>query len=224
MAKPQKKTKAPEPMPPAYDDTLVGYARVSTAEQSLQMQIDALIRAGVDPDHIHTEKVSGVSSRRPGRDLALKDCRTGDTFVVWKLDRVGRDISDLHGFIIGLDKRGINFRSLTESIDTKTPIGKLYLALLAAFAQFERDQIQERTKAGVKRAREAGKQFGQPPKVTEKNRVSIERAIHKGLTVKEVAKAHRISESCLRLWYSRADLDEIRAKGPRDRMPTRKTQ
>lgn len=144
MAKLPKTKKAPAEAPTTYDDTLVGYARVSTAEQSLQMQIDALIRAGV--------------------------------------------------------------------------------ALLAAFAQFERDQIQERTKAGVKRAREAGKQFGQPPKVTEKNRVSIERAIHKGLTVKEVAKAHRISESCLRLWYSRADLNDIRDKGPRSFMPTRKPQ
>lgn len=196
------------------DPTLIGYARVSTIEQNLDMQIAALTRAGVHPDHIHVEQVSGVSSKRPGRDLALKDARPGDTFVVWKLDRVGRSLLDLYTFVMDLDREGIAFRSLTESIDTKTPIGKFSLAVLAAAAQFERDQIQERTREGVRRAKECGKVFGQPPKVTDANRMEIEQAIHAGERIADIAERHGMSEGCLRTWYPRAILEQIRRSGP----------
>lgn len=220
MAKPPKKQPPAEPA--IYDETLVGYARVSTAEQSMDMQVAALIRAGVNPDHIHKETVSGVSAKRPGRDLALKDCRRGDTLVAWKLDRVGRSAVDMHNFMAELERRGVAFRSLTESIDTKTAFGKLYLALLAAFAQFERDVIQERTKAGVARARERGQEFGQPPKVTEKNHRAIEKRIHEGVALDQVAKEFEMSLSCLRMWYYGDILETVRKSGPLKQRPPRK--
>lgn len=201
------------------DSTLIGYARVSTAEQNLDMQIAALERAGVHRDHIHVESVSGVASKRPGRDLAVKDARPGDTFVVWKLDRVGRSFVDLYTFVTDLEKRGVGFRSLTEYIDTKTPIGRFALAMLAASAQFERDQIQERTKTGVARAKERGKRFGQPPKVHERNHKKIEAMIHSGADLRKIAKQFGMSLGCLRSWYDRHDLEEIRASGPREHPP-----
>lgn len=201
---------------------LIGYARVSTDEQNLDMQIAALERAGVHRDHIHTEKVSGVAARRPGRDLALKDCRAGDTFVVWKLDRVGRSLLDLLHFVQKLESRGIAFRSLQDSIDTKTPAGRVMFAMLGAFAQFERDLIAERTRAGVARARERGQHFGQPAKVTEANRLEIETAIHNGERIADIAARHGMSEGCLRTWYPRAVLEEIRRSGPLAERPKQK--
>lgn len=201
---------------------LIGYARVSTDEQNLDMQITALERAGVHRDHIHTEQVSGVASRRPGRDLALMDCRRGDTFVVWRLDRVGRSLLDLLHFVQRLDERGIKFRSLQDSIDTSTPAGRVMFAMLGAFAQFERDLIAERTRAGVARARERGQRFGQPAKVTEDNRLAIEQAIHAGEPMPEIAKRHGMSEGCLRTWYPRAVLEQIREHGPLPERPKQK--
>jgi DNA invertase Pin-like site-specific DNA recombinase len=167
---------------------LIVYARVSTAEQNLDMQIAALERAGVHRDHIHVEKVSGVSAARPGRDLALKDARAGDTLVVWKLDRVGR----------------------------------LVFALMAALAQFERDLTQERSREGVRRAKAAGKVFGQPPKVHAGNHRQIEAELHKGRSPRDVAKKFGMSTGCLRTWYDRNDLAEIRKSGPRDHLPVQK--
>lgn len=201
---------------------LIGYARVSTAEQNLDMQIAALERAGVHRDHIHVEKVSGVSAARPGRDLALKDAMAGDTLVVWKLDRVGRDLLDLFEFMRGLEARNIGFRSLTETIDTTTPIGRLVFALMAALAQFERDLTQERSREGVRRAKAAGKVFGQPPKVHAGNHRQIEAELHKGRSPRDVAKKFGMSTGCLRTWYDRNDLAEIRKSKPRDHLPVQK--
>lgn len=197
------------------EPTLTGYARVSTAEQSLDLQINALVRAGVSPDAIYTEKVSGVSSRRPGRDVALKRCRAGDTFVVWKLDRVGRSLMDLLQFVQRLEDRGIKFRSLQDNIDTATPAGRMMLAMLGAMAQFERDLIAERTKAGVRAAMERGVKFGQPSKMTKAVRAEFERRWKAGETVSQIAQATKISEPTYRRYYPRAVLDKLRGRPPR---------
>lgn len=201
---------------------LIGYARVSTEEQNLDMQVAALEKAGVHRDHIHVEKVSGVAKRRPGRDLAVKDMREGDTLVVWKLDRVGRNLRDLLAFLDMLEERGIGFRSLQDSIDTSTPAGRVMLAMLGAFAQFERDLISERTRAGVRQAKADGKKFGQPPKVTPENHVAIERAIHKGEPLTSIAKRYKMSVGCLRTWYPRPVLDWVREHGPLAEPPKQK--
>lgn len=192
----------------------MGYARVSTEDQNLDMQIAALERAGVHPDHIHVEKVSGVAKRRPGRDIALKDMREGDTLVVWKLDRVGRNLRDLLTFLDMLEERGIGFKSLQDSIDTSTPAGRVMLAMLGAFAQFERDLISERTRAGVRQAKADGKKFGQPAKVTAQNHKQIEQAIYDGEPIPSIAARFGMSEGCLRTWYPRTILEHIREHGP----------
>lgn len=139
---------------------LVGYARVSTDDQDLTMQTARLLAAGVHPDNLHTDKASALAKKRPGLELALKDCVAGDTLVVWKLDRFGRSVLDLLTRIKALQDRGVAFRSLTDNIDTATPIGNLILVLLSAIAQFERDLIAERTKAGIAQRKSEGAVFG----------------------------------------------------------------
>ena len=196
-----------------YDPTLVGYARVSTDEQSLDMQIAALVRAGVDPANIFSETVSGVATKRPQRDFAVRQCRRGSTLVVWKLDRAGRSLLDLLTFIQGLHKEGIGFRSLQDSIDTTTPIGNVMLAILGAFAQFERDLIAQRTKAGVARAKERGVKFGQPSKWTPETIRKVEAGIRAGKRVAEVALDAGLAEATIRLRYNASALEQLRAKG-----------
>lgn len=129
---------------------LVGYARVSTEDQSLELQLDALRRAGVLDDNIHIDKASGSSIRkRRGLALALKDLREGDTLVVWKLDRLTRYLPDMYWILGELERKGCFLRSLTEHIDTTTASGRLALNMHTSFAQYEREAIAERTKAGL---------------------------------------------------------------------------
>lgn len=111
---------------PLGKNRIIGYARVSTVEQNLQMQIDALLRAGVHPDNLHVEKVSSVSARRPKLELALMDARDGDTFLVWKLDRFGRNVVDIYTKVEDLQKRGVTFKSLMDHFDTSTALGKAF--------------------------------------------------------------------------------------------------
>jgi len=128
---------------------LVGYARVSTVEQTLDMQIQALTKAGVDPGEIWSEKRSASAKKRPELERCLKYLEPGDTLVVWKLDRLGRSMIDLLKRLEDLTSRGIKFASLTEQIDTNTPGGQLLLHVLMALAQYERDLIKQRSKAGM---------------------------------------------------------------------------
>lgn len=201
--------------PQEYDRNLIGYARVSTEEQNLDLQIDALIRAGVDPVNVFSEKISGVSLKRPERDFAVKQCRAGSTFVVWKLDRVGRSLLDLLHFVQSLEKQGIGFKSLQDSIDTTTPAGRVMLAMLGAFAQFERDLIAERTRAGVARAMSRGVKFGQPTKVTPDIKKKIEDGIRNGDSIKEIANRLELAEATIRLRYNRNQIQKIRDKAKR---------
>jgi DNA invertase Pin-like site-specific DNA recombinase len=140
---------------------LLGYARVSTIDQQPQLQVDALHRAGCY--RVFTETASGARSDRPVLEQLLDQLRPGDTLVVWKLDRLGRSLRHLVDTVTGLADRGIGFRSLQESIDTTTPGGKLVFHVFAALAEFERDLIRERTRAGLAAARARGPPRGRPP-------------------------------------------------------------
>ena len=148
---------------------LVGYARVSTEDQSLEMQIEALKKAGVKDDNLHIEKKSGASKNRPELEYALKDCRAGDTLVVWKLDRLSRDPRQIYELLDYLNKKGVGIMSITEGFDAKTATGQLMIGVSAAFAAFERHMTMERTKAGIAAIREKrakGARWGRQPKLT----------------------------------------------------------
>ncbi|KRF44599.1 hypothetical protein ASH01_11445 [Terrabacter sp. Soil811] len=138
----------------------VGYARVSTFEQDAALQQDALAAAGCQS--IFTDKVSGKLEHRPALDATFGQLRPGDTVVVWRLDRLGRSLRHLIDTVQALDSRSVAFRSLTESIDTSNPGGKLVFHVFAALAEFERDLIRERTTAGLAAARARGRNGGRP--------------------------------------------------------------
>jgi DNA invertase Pin-like site-specific DNA recombinase len=145
---------------------LIGYARVSTDDQNLDLQRDALEKAGCE--QICTDRVSGTKVRRPGLEQALSHLRSGDTLVVWRLDRLGRSLRHLIDTITELQEKGIGFKSLTESIDTTTSGGRLVFNIFASLAEFEREIIRERTQAGLQAARARGRKGGRRAALTEK--------------------------------------------------------
>ena len=150
--------------PPDAEPHLIGYARVSTRDQDPQMQIDALLKAGVHQDDIFYETVSGAAKRRPQFDAMMKDARDGDVIVFWKLDRLGRSVRQVLDSIAKLDAKGARIKCLTQPIDTTTPLGRLILVILAAVAEMERELGLERTRAGLERARSEGRRGGSTPK------------------------------------------------------------
>ena len=148
---------------------LIGYARVSTADQVLDLQIDALKKAGCF--NIHKEPAtSGAKKNRPVLDMAIKDLRPGDTLVVWRLDRLSRSIKDLYERLAQIEAAGAGFKSLTEAFDFTTATGRLILGMLAIMAEFERQLTIERTKAGMAVLRQKGHKMGAPAKLTAKLR------------------------------------------------------
>lgn len=147
---------------------LIGYARVSTSDQRLDLQQDALRGAGCE--RIFTDIVSGAKTERLGLTAALDACRAGDILVVWKLDRLGRSLAHLVATVEDLAGRSVGFRSLQEQLDTTTAGGKLIFHLFASLAEFERDLIRERTHAGLTAARARGRNGGRPKGVDEKKR------------------------------------------------------
>lgn len=146
---------------------LIGYMRVSTADQSLDLQRDALLAADVSPDRIYEDVCSGKSTERPGLARALDVARDGDAIVVWKLDRVGRSLPHVVGLVGDLQKRGVGLKVLTGDIDTTTPTGRLVFGIFATLAEFERDLIHERTIAGLAAARARGRAGGRPRVMTK---------------------------------------------------------
>src|ERR687895_389947 len=148
---------------------LIGYARVSTHDQTLTLQQDALEKAGCTK--IFTDTASGAKTERKGLDDALTYVRKGDTLVVWRLDRLGRSLPHLIATMTALEDRGIGFKSLTENIDTTTSGGKLIFHIFGALAEFERNLIRERTTAGLMAARARGRKGGRPKVLTGKNSV-----------------------------------------------------
>ncbi|MEP6987112.1 MAG: recombinase family protein [Chloroflexota bacterium] len=170
----------------------IGYARVSTQEQDPALQLDAL--AQTPCDKVFTEKASGAQRDRPQLMAALEYMREGDTLVVWKLDRLARSLRQLIETVDMLEKRGIGFRSLTEAIDTTSPGGKLVFHIFASLAEFERDIIRERTKAGLAAARARGKIGGRPTALAHADLAAAKALLRDpNITVEEAA--HRIGVS-----------------------------
>jgi DNA invertase Pin-like site-specific DNA recombinase len=173
---------------------LIGYARVSTLDQTLALQQDALTAAGCA--ELYTDTVSGSVIDRPGLMDALSRLRPGDTLVVWRLDRLGRSLAHLIDTIKDLQGRGIHFKSLQEQLDTTTSGGKLVFHVFGALAEFERDLIRERTQAGLAAARARGRLFGRP-KVLSPRKVEQLRTLAKDEhnTVAEICQTLGISRS-----------------------------
>ena len=176
--------------------TLIGYARVSTIEHDLALQLDALRAAGAT--RIFEDRgVSGARTERPGLNAALSFLRDGDTLVVWKLDRLGRSMTHLLQTVADLEGRGVGFRSLTENIDTTTPTGRLVFHIFGALGQFERDLIRERTHAGLAAAAARGRKGGRPAVATPERLVRARQLIASGLTVREAAARVKVGKSAL---------------------------
>jgi DNA invertase Pin-like site-specific DNA recombinase len=176
--------------------SLIGYARVSTADQDLALQLDALSAVGtarIFEDH----GVSGAKTERPGLNAALSFLRDGDTLVVWKLDRLGRSMTHLLQAVTDLEGRGVGFRSLTESVDTTTPTGRLVFHIFGALGQFERDLIRERTNAGLTAAAAIGRKGGRPVAATPERIARARQLIASGLNVREAAARVKIGKSAL---------------------------
>lgn len=174
----------------------IGYARVSTEDQNTSLQIDALKNAGCE--QLFEEKVSGKSKDRPELEVCLKVLREGDTLVVWRLDRLGRSLEHLVQIIRDLESRNIGFLSLTESIDTTNAGGKLIFHIFAALAEFERNLISERTKAGLKAARARGRKGGRKAKLTNSDMRKAAAMLRDPLVTKtEVAKHFGVSRVTL---------------------------
>ena len=159
---------------------LIGYARVSTDDQDLTLQREALIRYGVKPEHIYEEHASGKSMERKQLRLALKSMRAEDTIIVWKLDRLGRTLKGVLEVLEHIEANGVKFVSLTESFDTTTPIGKAMLHICMVFAELERSMIAERTKAGMMEAKKRGQRYGKPHTIRDvPRRLAYLRRLHK---------------------------------------------
>ncbi len=163
---------------------VVGYARVSTKEQDLSLQLDALTKHGCD--RVFTDKLSAAKQRQGLAD-ALDYLRAGDTLVVWKLDRLCRSLPDLIGISEQIQQKGAALVSITESIDTSTPAGRLYFNILGALGQMERELIQERVKAGLTAARKRGK-IGGKPRVSQDKLELARRELSEGRTYPDVAR------------------------------------
>ena len=159
---------------------LIGYARVSTGEQDLQLQLDALRTAGCNDANIYTDKASGARASRPGLDACVAALEPGDTLVVWRLDRLGRSMPHLVGLVENLLGKGTGFRSLQDGvIDTTTASGELMFNIFSSLAQFERRLIQERTHAGLAAARARGRLGGRKPIRPDDPRVVTAKRLHK---------------------------------------------
>lgn len=203
----KKRKSAPLPY-----NRLIGYARVSTREQTLTHQIDALKAAGVHDDNLWVEKVSGVYSRRPQRDLALMDAREGDTFIVWRLDRLSRKIVELYTIVEGLRARGITFLSLQERFDLSTATGKMGFGMAALWADHERNVGIERTASGMKAARARGRQIGREPKLSPAQWKTAERLLAKGWTPSEVAEKYDVSRQTVYVRYDAEAIARLRGE------------
>ncbi|HBR1907186.1 TPA: recombinase family protein [Klebsiella quasipneumoniae subsp. similipneumoniae] len=164
---------------------LIGYARVSTGDQNLDLQKNALIRA--ECELVFEDMASGKNARRPGLKRALRRLRAGDVLVVWKLDRLGRSVRDLITLVSELQARGVNFRSLTDSIDTSTPAGRFFFHVMSALAEMERELIVERTRAGLAAAREQGRVGGRRRGMTTEVVERCRRMLENGATRQQVA-------------------------------------
>lgn len=175
---------------------LIGYARISTDDQNLALQHDALTAAGCEK--IYEDRISGARAERPGLALAMEVARAGDTLIVWRLDRLGRSLKDLIAFAEQLEQRKVGLKSLKEALDTTSSGGRLIFHMFGALAEFERDLIRERTRAGLSAARARGRLGGRPKLLTpEKRKLAVQ--LYR-------AKEHSIAEICRLMGISKPTL------------------
>ena len=175
---------------------LIGYARVSTGEQDVQLQVDAMKNAGCAEAHIFVDKASGARSDRPGLDACIAVLQPGDTLVVWRLDRLGRSMPHLVTLVEELLRKNIGFRSLCDgAVDTTTASGELMFNIFSALAQFERRLIQERTRAGLSAARARGRKGGRRPIEPNDPRVKTAKRMHQNrdISIKQICETLKIS-------------------------------
>jgi DNA invertase Pin-like site-specific DNA recombinase len=184
---------------------LIGYARVSSNGQELQLQLDALQKAGCSKKNIYTDKVCGAKSARPGLDQCLRELKPGDTLVVWRIDRLGRSVRHLIDVVEDVRQRGVGFKSLCDgAIDTTTASGELIFHIFTALAQFERKLIQERTNAGLSAARARGRLGGRPPMSLDDPRIQTAKKLHadKSMVIADICKTLQISRPTLYRWLA----------------------
>ncbi len=175
---------------------LIGYARVSTFDQNLDLQKNALEKA--DCERTIEDKASGKNVERPGLNSLKEILREGDTLVVWRLDRLGRSLKDLIEWINYLEDKGVAFKSLQESIDTATSTGRLIFHIFAALAEFERNLIRERTQAGLAAARARGRLGGRPKSLNNDKRQAVAKLYNDGkMPVMEICQMFKISKPTL---------------------------
>jgi len=181
--------------------TLIGYARVSTDDQDLSLQIDALERAGVERRRIYTDTRS-AAAERPGFDEALRALRPGDQLVAWRLDRLARSVRDLEDLAARLEAEGVELKVLQESIDTSTAAGRFFFHVMGALAEFERNLIRERTEAGLQAARRRGREPGRKRKLSEAD-LRRARAMLRDetITVREVREELGVSEATFYAYF-----------------------
>mgnify|MGYP003477831737 FL=1 len=177
---------------------LIGYARVSTQDQNLDLQSEALTKAGCEK--IFNDKISGSRAERPGLTKALEMLREGDTLVVWKLDRLGRSVKNLVDLVGELHQQGIQFKSLTDAIDTGTPSGRFFFHVMASLAEMERELTVERTRAGLEVARQLGRKGGRRRQMTESKIESAKRLLANGVPPRDVAMNLGVSVPTLYRW------------------------
>jgi len=189
---------------------LIGYARVSTDDQNLDLQRDALTQAGCSK--LYEDKESGAKAERPGLLMALEVLRDGDTLVVWRLDRLGRSLKDLIALAEKLESRGIALKSLQENIDTGSSGGKLVFHLFGALAEFERNLIRERTQAGLSAARARGRTGGRPKALdTNKRELAIRLYHERKHSIDELCRMMGISKPTLYSYLAEADASALHA-------------
>ena len=181
---------------------LIGYARVSTEDQNLELQLGALKKAGCTK--VFTDRKSGAGAERPGLKEALSHLRETDTLVVWKLDRLGRSVKGLVDLVMNLENQQIHFKSLTDSIDTKTQAGRFFFHVMASLAQMERELIVERTRAGLEAARRQGRVGGRKRLMTDKKLNAAKKLLGSGTPHQEVAQILGISVPTLYRWLPAA--------------------
>jgi DNA invertase Pin-like site-specific DNA recombinase len=177
---------------------LIGYARVSTEDQNLELQLAALKKASCK--RIFTDKVSGAKADRPGLRETLSHLRETDTLVVWKLDRLGRSVRGLVDLVNELQERHVHFKSLTDSIDTKTPAGRFFFHVMASLAQMERELIIERTHAGLEAAKRQGRVGGRKRRMTEGKVEAARKLLSSGTPPRDVAQSLGVSVPTLYRW------------------------
>ncbi|MHA7191872.1 recombinase family protein [Arthrobacter sp. MDT2-16] len=197
---------------------LLGYARVSTTDQDAALQVDALTAAGCY--RVFVDTISGSLDQRPELTKLLGQLRPGDTLVVWRLDRLGRSIRHLIDQLTALQDKGIGFKSLQETIDTTSPGGRLVFHVFAALAEFERDLIKERTKAGLAAARARGRTGGRPPRLSLQQATAARRMYEQqDMTVEQIGQVLGVSRTTIYRTLKRDQATPAKGRKPKSKSP-----